>query len=229
MIRIDLRGMADVQRMLRNLAEEQMPYAMMVTLNNTAFAVQKASKTLLTSAFDRPTPLIKGATRVIKATKQSLTSTTLIDPKRAVILETHELGGKRGDQKLERFLKSKGWLPSGHRAVPTDKMPLNSYGNPKAAEVNKIIAGLPSIGGIRGDKRRMFVIPSGGRSRLSPGIYRTLSKSKGAAITKLYHFVSTAQYRATLEWEVTMEREARAILPDEMQKAVQRAIETARG
>jgi hypothetical protein len=113
MIRVDVRGLAEVQAMLRNLASEQIPYATMVTLNNVAFGVRTESQKLLESAFDRPTPLIKGATRVAKATKAELTSKTYIDPKRAVILEVHELGIDRGSQKMERFLRTKGWLPQG--------------------------------------------------------------------------------------------------------------------
>ena len=215
--------------MLRNLAEEQMPFAISSALNSVAFAIQKDQKTRLPTVFDRPTPLTKGAFRVEKATKQKLTSVVYVDPKRAVILKTHEEGGKRGDQRLEWFLKSKGWLAGWGRAVPTDKMPLNSYGNPKVAEVNKIIAGLPGIGGIKGDKKRVFVIPAGlQRGGLSPGVYRTLSKSKGAAIMKLYHFVSRAEYKKRLGFEESSRAEAMRILPGLMSAAIERAIRTAR-
>lgn len=228
MIQIDARGMAEVQAALRGLAAQQLPYAMMTAINSTAFAVLKESRKRMESVFDRPTPLIKGATRVEKATKESLTATVYIDPKRASVLMTHEAGGKRGDQSLERYLQSKGWLPASYRAIPTDKMPLNSYGNPKVAEVRKIIAGLPGISGGKGDARRCFVIKAGQGGRLSPGIYRTLSRSKGAAIVKLYHFASRAEYKARLDWLPTVEAEARRLLPEAMAKAVRRAMETTR-
>lgn len=226
---IDVVGMAEVQRMLRNLADEQMPFAISSALNTVAFAIQKDQKTRIPTVFDRPTPLTKGAFRVEKATKQKLTSIVYVDPKRAVILKTHEEGGHRGDQRLEWFLKGKGWLARSDRAVPTDNMPLNSYGNPKVAEVNKIIAGLPAIGGIKGDKKRVFVIPAGSlRGGLSPGIYRTLSRSKGAAIAKLYHFVSRAEYQKRLGFEASSRAEAIRILPGLMSAAIERAIRTAR-
>jgi hypothetical protein len=227
-ITLDVRGLPEIQRMLRNLAQEQLPYAISTAINNTAFAVQRNEKSRMKSIFDRPTPLIQGAFRVEKATKQNLTAKVFVDPKREPILRTHETGGKRGDQAMERYLKSKGWLSNGWRAVPTDKMPLTAYGNPKASEVKKIIAGLPVIGGIKADARRYFVIPHGSRSTLSPGIYRTLSKSKGAAIIKLYHFVSNAQYRARLDFETQARAEAERLLPGEMAKAIERAIRTAR-
>jgi hypothetical protein len=63
---------------------------------------------------------------------------------------------------------------------------------------------------------------------LSPGIYRALSKSKGAAIVKLYHFASRAQYEKRLEFEKTAKEEALRLAPGHMAAAVRRAIETAR-
>lgn len=228
MISVDIRGLPEVQAMLRNLAVEQMPFAISSALNSTAFAVQKHQKARIPTVFDRPTPLVKGAFRVEKATKQNLTAIVYVDPKRAAILKTHEAGGKRGDQKLERYLKGKGWLSAAWRAVPTDKMKLNSYGNPAVAEVNKIIAGLPSIGGIKGDNRRHFVIMAGQATRLSPGIYRTLSRSSGSAVIKLYHFVATAQYRKRLGFEETAMTEATRIIPGLTSAAIARAIATAR-
>lgn len=229
MITLNILGLNEIQRQFRNLAEEQMPYALMVAINNTAFATQKASRQRLEAAFEKPTPLIKGATRVGKATKQILTATVYIDPKRAVILKTHETGGARGDQRLERVLISNGWLPHGWRAIPSDMMPRDTYGNPKKAEVTKIINELAvSISGVFGSNRRCFVIRPGQRSHLAPGIYRTLSRSRDRAIMPLYLFVATVQYRAILNWEGTVGAEARRLLPDEAAKAIQRALETAR-
>jgi hypothetical protein len=229
MIAIDVRGLDAVQRQLRNLASEQMPYALMVAINNTAFATQKASRARLEQAFDRPTRLIQGATRVEKATKQTLTAIVQIDPKRAVILQTHEQGGRRGNQALERFLVSQGWLPNGWRAIPSKEMPKDSYGNPRRAEVNKIMMELGAgISGVKGSNRRTFVIRPGQRSHLAAGIYRVRSRSKGAALMPLYLFASVAQYRAILNWEETVTVEATRLLPDEAAKAVRRAMETAR-
>jgi len=214
---------------LRNLAAEQIPYAMMVAINNTAFATQKASRQRLETAFNKPTPLIRGATRVEKATKETLTGIVYIDPKRAPILQTHEKGGQRGRQLIERFLMDRGWLPRGWRAVPGTGMPLDAYGNPKRAEVAKIIAELNTgISGIAVSNRRCFVIPPGRRSHLVPGIYRIRSRSAGRAIMPLFLFISTPQYRAVLNWEGTVEAEARRLLPDEAAKAMRRALATAR-
>jgi hypothetical protein len=229
MISIDVRGLPELQAALRNLASEQMPFAMMTAINSTAFAVQRASRLRMETAFVKPTPLIKGATRVEKATKESLTATVYIDPKRAAILRTHEEGGKRGNQALERFLNARGWLPANWRAIPADSMPRDTYGNPRRGVINQIITELTAgISGVSGSNRRTFVIRPGQRSHLSPGIYRIRSRSKGAAIMPLFLFASVAQYRAILNWEGTVEAEARRLLPEEAAKAVKRAMDTAR-
>lgn len=234
MIRVDITGMAEVRRLLNNLASEQLPYAMMVTLNNVAFAIQKTSKEQLQSTFDKPTPLMQGATRVAKATKQALTAVTYIDPPRAVIAKTHELGGERGLQTLERFLRGKGWLPSGYRAVPMPNMPVDAYGNPRRAEITKIMAALASgMTGSRTTRTTYFLIPIGVHSRLHPGIYlKSYGRIEGFqtnAIAPMYYFTSQPRYKPILKWDETMAAEARRIAPEEAEKAVQRAIETARG
>lgn len=226
MIRVDIRNLAEVQAALRNLAEEQIPFATKSALNDTAFAVQKVSRTHLESAFDRPTPLIKGATRVEQATKKTQVARVLIDPKRAPVLNVHEQGGPRGDQRLEKFLQGKGWLPAGWRAIPTRNMPLNAYGNPKQTDVTLIINGLPDAGGGSGFPK-YFVVPAPDRNRgrLPAGIYLALTSFY---VSKLYHFFPRAQYGPDLKWLPTMRAEVQRILPGITLAAVRRAIETAR-
>lgn len=238
MITVDIRGLAEVQQLMRNLATEQIPYATKETLNNLAFAIQKTSANQLASTFDRPTPVIKGATRVTKATKTKLTSRTYLDDPRSKILITHELGGQRGLQTLERFLRSKGWLPSGYRAVPMPNMPLDAYGNPRRAEINTIMETLASgMTGSRTKTTTYFLIPLGVGSRLHPGIYLKKYGTSGVgagsyrvnAIAPMYWFTSQPEYRAILQWDDTMREEALRIAPEEARKAVELAIETAMG
>ncbi len=228
MIAIDVRGLPEIQRMLRNLAEDQMPFAVSTALNSTAFAVQKESKQRIATVFDRPTPFIQSAARVEKSTKQSLTATVYIEPKRAQVLQWHEFGGARGRQRIEAWLQSKGWLPQGWRAMPGNEMPRNSYGNPKQGAITQIMAALASGPTGPASTRRYFCIPVGARSYLKPGIYRTRSRSAGAAVMPLYLFVSRAQYRAELDWGKTVEQAARRLLPEAMRAAIERAIRTAR-
>ncbi|MCO5763752.1 MAG: hypothetical protein NHG36_20000 [Chromatiaceae bacterium] len=230
MVEIDIRGLDAVQRQLLGLAVEQLPYAMSLALNRTAFTLQKDSRKRLEQTFEKPTPQIKGATRVEKATKQNLTARVLIDPRRAVVLRTHEFGGRRGQQRLERVIVGRGWMPGEYRAVPCALMPLDTYGNPQRKAVNEIMLSILKFGasGQRGDARRVFVISVGSRSHLHPGIYRTLSRATGRAIAPLYLFVPRAQYKAILNWEQTMVADALRVLPGYAAEAVDQALRTAR-
>lgn len=229
MIEIDARAIAGVQRLLSGLAENQIPYALNLTLNNAAFALRKTSQDILASQFDRPTRLVTGATRVQKSTKQSLEAMTFIDQGRTPVIAVHETGGRRGNQEIERFLIGKGWLNRGWKAIPGFDMPLDSYGNPRRSVVRQIISDLGAgISGTKGNRRRCFVIPPGWRSHLHPGIYRIRSRSLGRALMSMYVFVASATYRQRLGWEGTMRPEAIRQVETNIGAAVRRAIETAR-
>lgn len=215
MITVDIKGFAEVQRQLQNLVEKQMPYALTTALNNTAFAVQKVSKRRLQSAFDKPTPLVLGATLVTKATKQTLNAVVEIQPKRQVVLGVHEVGGPRGQKAFER----KMGLPADWRAVPTKNVPLNQYGNPDPVINRRILVAK------KGRARSIYFIMPGARSRQSPGVYQLVSARK---IVKLYHFVKRVEYESRLDWLGTVQAEAEQVLPEAAARAVQRALETAR-
>lgn len=99
----DLRPMLD---RLQNL-QRQIPYALSNAINGTLFAVRQRSQRKLEAAFDRPTRLVTGATRVEKATKQTLVGRVYIDQKRVPVIVTHETGGTRGLQGLEQLLRER--------------------------------------------------------------------------------------------------------------------------
>lgn len=228
-IDISVSGIPEVRALLAGLDARQIPFVLASSLNNTAFAVRPASQRQLTEQFDRPTRLVTGATRVEKSTKQTMQARVYIDPKRAAIIAPHETGGQRGHQEIERFLVGRGWMPSAWRAVPTSSMPLDSYGNPRKSVVRQIIAELSAgISGMRGSQRRCFVIRPGQYSHLAPGVYRTKSRSKGRSIMPLYLFVSRVVYRARLGWSDAMKDAAVSAIPAQTERAVLRAIETAR-
>ena len=147
MIILDVRGLNSVQRQLQSLASEQMPYALMVALNNTAFAVRDGLKLEIQRVFDRPTPWLVNQVRVRKATKQDLTSIvgTLEGLKNQYgqnagfsrtssgiyerILSPHIYGGSRQFRGAEVRLQRAGILPPGWFCVPAPDAPLDRYGN----------------------------------------------------------------------------------------------------
>lgn len=234
MITLDIRGLKEVQRQLRTLADDQIPYATMVALNNTAFAVRQTSQGRLKSVFDRPTPFITDATRVEKATKDNLAAKVLIDPNRRAVLATHESGGQRGLQGLEKALRGAGLLPSGYRVVPAKGLELNAYGNPPAALINVVKKWLTSGAYRVSRNRRYFVIPVGNQSWLPPGIYLEASGSSGKGAggyrvrqrRGMFMIVREGVYSRRLRWAETVRAEAERVLPGQMATAIGRAIAT---
>lgn len=141
MISLDIRGMPEIQAMLRNLAEDQMPYAISTALNNTAFKTLQAQKKEIASVFDRPTPFVQKSMWIEKATKENLTAT--VEANRQTnkvngdtvwnrILTPHVMGAGTGSRRwraAEHRLNKAGILPQGWFAVPGKDEELDQYGN----------------------------------------------------------------------------------------------------
>lgn len=230
MASIELRNLAEVQAMLSRLASDQIPYAVMTAVNNTAFAVRAQQAQRLPQVFDRPTPLIKGAVRVVKATKEVLTARVEVDPRRAVVLQAHEMGGRRNVQKLESALLNRGLLPRGLAVVPVD-VDLDVYGNPRRAAVNQVVNWL-ATGNVKRRRAGFFVITSQQRGGSPPGIYYTSSGTvmgqESYAISRWFAFIKEPHYKKRFGFVQTGTLEAMRLLPYEASRAIQRAIETAR-
>lgn len=138
MISVDIRGMPEIQAMLRNLAEEQMPFAISVALNKTAFKIMREEKKEIASVFNNPTPFVQKSLWVEPARKDRLTATVeAIRQTNKVngdtvwnrILAPHVEGGSRRWRAAEHRLHKAGILPMGWYAVPGMGAPLDRYGN----------------------------------------------------------------------------------------------------
>lgn len=147
MISIDVRGLPEMQKRLHSLAAGQIPYATMIALNNTAFAVRAKLQDTMRSVFDRPTPWLLNQVTVSKATKDHLTAVvgTLEGKQTATgknagftrfssgvyerVLAPHIQGGTRELRKAEVRLQRAGILPTGWLCVPSPNAPLDQYGN----------------------------------------------------------------------------------------------------
>lgn len=230
MASIEIRNLAEVQALLARLGNDQIPYATMIAVNNVSFAVRTQQTQRLPQVFDRPTPLIQGSVRVVKATKESLTATVVVDPPRAVALQAHESGGRRNVQKLEAALRDRGLLPAGMVAVPVE-VELDAYGNPRRAAVNQVVNWL-ATGAVKRKRAGFFVITQQQRGGLRPGIYYassgTVLGQATFAISRWFAFTREPIYARRLGFVRTGKQEALRLLPGETSRAIQRAIETAR-
>jgi len=129
-ISIKIENFSAVRDVLDRLSGEQARAAYAKAINDTGFQVRKAMQDEMRSVFDRPTPYILSAPRVVPATPDNLTASILptymggkgIDPQN--ILQAQEFGGRRRDKRSEVALRRAGFLPPGYQTViPKDPFP----------------------------------------------------------------------------------------------------------
>ena len=223
-MKIEIKNLPDIKRMLGDLADDQLPFAMSVAINRTLFKLRETSAERIKTVFDKPTPGTQKATIVTKTTKTNFNGRLSLAGPKTQLFRVHESALQRNPVGFEVKLG----LPANWFAVPTKNMPLNQYGNQLPAKKAQILKA-KSLGN-RGRRQFLFINPSSSgfdiiSGRLSPGIYET--KVGSNELIKLYHFVKNVKYKPILEWEKRMSDKAEEILPGIMEAAVELAIRTA--
>jgi hypothetical protein len=198
--------------------KNQLPYATSVAINNVAFNLRKDLGQQTTKSFVNPTKYTQSAFRYTKSTKASLEATVFADPTRR-FFPTQIQGGDRRAKPYEGFLRGlgNGAIPSGGRLVPTSTI-LNAAGNPKKGIFGTIANKLSTT-----DRGGVFIgVPKGG-GRL-PGVYR---RSRGQLYAYFVH-VDRTQYKPRFPMEQVGMDTAKRLFPSELNKALDRAINSAK-
>lgn len=198
--------------------KNQLPYATSVAINNVAFNMRKDLGQQTTKSFVNPTKYTQSAFRYTKSTKANLEATVFADPSRR-FFPTQIQGGDRRAKPYEGFLRglTQGGIPSGGRLVPTSLV-LNAAGNPKKNIFATIANKLSTT-----DQGGVFVGTPKGGGRL-PGVYR---RSRGKLFAYFVHVDST-QYQARFPMERVGMDTAKRLFPSELNKALDRALNSAR-
>ncbi len=140
-----------LEAQLSNLEREQLPFAMVTTINQVAGEVQAAIRAEMSKVFDRPTPTTLNSLKVWKANKRTLTGRVFVrdeaskgtPPVRYLVPQVE--GGQRRVKRFERSIlrvssMSGGFFSFGHAA------PLNRYGNLTAGKIVQILTVLRAHG-----------------------------------------------------------------------------------
>ena len=198
--------------------KNQLPYATSVAINNVAFNMRKDLGQQTTKSFVNPTKYTQSAFRYTKSTKANVEATVFADPSRR-FFPTQIQGGDRRAKPYEGFLRglTQGGIPSGGRLVPTSLV-LNAAGNPKKNIFATIANKLSTT-----DQGGVFVGTPKGGGRL-PGVYR---RSRGKLFAYFVHVDST-QYQARFPMERVGMDTAKRLFPSELNKALDRALNSAR-
>ena len=197
--------------------KNQLPYATSVALNNVAFNVRKELGQQTTKSFVNPTKFTQSAFKYTKSTKANLEAQVFADPTRR-FFPTQIKGGDRKAKPYEGFIRGlgNGAIPSGGRLVPTSTV-LNAAGNPKKNIFGTIASKLSTT-----DQGGVFIgVPNGGRTA---GVYR---RSRGQLFAYFVH-VDRTQYKPRFPMERVGMATARRLFPTELNKALDRAMQSAR-
>ena len=208
-----------VDKMLTLVAsiKGQLPFATSVALNQVAFNVRQELGQETSRSFVNPTKFTQSAFKYTKSTKANLEATVYPEPNRR-FFPTQIKGGERRPKPYEGYLRGLGGgsLPTGGRLVPTPQV-LNAAGNPKKSIFSTIANKLSTT-----DQGGFFIgVPNGGGTA---GVYR---RSRGQLYPYFLH-VKRTQYRARFPMEKVGMDTARRLFPTEMNKALERALKSAR-
>jgi hypothetical protein len=91
---ITLLGFDEAQRALQQLGREKMNIAIAAGLNRTLVQVDRALKTAMPRALDRPTPFTLNSTRLAKADRNKLRGRLFVMDRQAKYLSTTVRGGR---------------------------------------------------------------------------------------------------------------------------------------
>jgi hypothetical protein len=231
-LRLDGR---DFQRRTSQIMSRHLPQAEVWALNWTAQDVVEAMQGRMRVVFDRPTRFALNAFRIQFATKGRRTATvTEKDLQgRRHFLKVQEEGGARPQTGLERMMAAQGDVEGLRAAVPTSAARLDASGNWSAGERNQAVAqvlaqrrGGPvaSVGGGGRRSGASYFVPRNGG--LSPGIWKRTGPGR---IAKVVSFTARpARYREKLGFAEEALRVYRTKLPENFQRALRRALSTAR-
>ena len=201
-------------------AANQLPFATSLALNQTARDTQLALREATTTAFVNPVAFTRNAFRYSKSTKAHLVAEVYPSPDRPYF-DPETFGGPRRWKDYEGFIRGLSrrqgqGLPAG-KLVPT-RAAINAAGNPKRQLFGEIESRLSTTdrGGF------MIGTPRGGDR--APGVYR---RSRGKLIP-FFLVIDEPLYRPRFPMERVGQQTIARVFPSHLQKAVDRAIASAR-
>lgn len=190
------------ERLLSDLARQQLPFATAMALNDTAQDVKVREEQALDREIDRPTRFTRNAIFIRRASKRRLVATVAAKDIQAQYLRYQVEGGIR---------------PPKGRAIPVPSgIRLNVYGNMARGAVARALG-----------KRNVFATsPGAARTRnLPPGVYE---RRRGGALKLLVSFEPRARYSARWDFRGHAVRAARANFERNFIARLREAIATAR-
>lgn len=210
-VRIDHRmfdisdNIDEFERSLSDTAQKQMPFALMLTINDTLKDVKGNREDDLDKRFKNPTPFTKRGIYIKRATKRRLSGEVAFKKIQAEYLELQVKGGIR--------------KPKRKAIVVPKAIRLNKYGNMPRGSLARNISKSDTFVVNRGDKRS--------RS-LAPGVYKRSKRKRGGKLKMLATFENQVAYKKRYDFVGPAHKTASGVLPKHMFKNIKRSVKTAR-
>jgi hypothetical protein len=133
----------------KEIAEDQIPYALARTLTKTAQDVKAAETKALPEQLDRPTRFTMNALFVRPATKSRLEAVVWLkdtgDAAARKYLSMQIEGGTRAPKRFEQALQRVGLMPKGFVAVPGRDVERDAFGNVPAKLIVQLLSYLSAF------------------------------------------------------------------------------------
>ena len=176
---IEIKGLDKLNKDMSTLSK-QLPYALMLTINDLIFDAQKSLNAELKGGMNVRVNTSK-AFAVDKAKKTNLTGVIRIKDDWHKDSLKHHYSGKDAEQiATEKYFIGRGYMTNSNSAIPIKRMTKAAY--------RKVVAGTKTRG-------KMFVIPVNNRDRrtshLHPGVYTRLKRK----VKPLMLFTQEAKYK----------------------------------
>ncbi|WP_444914649.1 hypothetical protein [Microbulbifer sp. TRSA007] len=219
--------------------KKQLPYASSVALNNVAFRIRGEERAEIGRVFVNPAKLTLNSVLVKKATKRSGVAKVFIRDQApngtapSEYLAPSVMGENRIDKRFERALRHAGFLPSGMYVVHGKQAKLNKHGNISVGIYKRILSELRANSGARkskadssqGPKSKYFV----GKINGVLGIWKRAGGKRNPTAKPILIFLKgRPNYRQRFPFVRIAEGIARRHFPIELDKAMDRAIATAK-
>jgi hypothetical protein len=225
----------DVREQLKDLAANQMPFAVALALTRTAYNAKELIKQRLPGILDRPTPWTLNALYVVSAKKDQLWTTLEYrqwaskGTPSGRVMEHHAYEGPRvrRSKRSEVLLRQKGVLKSDEYLVPSRLAKLNAYGNVPGSYMMKMLSSLQAMTSTsqnstaKAKKTAFFATRRSG----TVVIYERRGKTK---IRPVFIGIGTPHYKAVFDMDGLIEIAFNRTFEYNLQAAMEQASATAK-
>lgn len=134
---------------MSDLEKRQLPFAVMLTINDAMYDVREGWKTEIATVFQAPTPLTINAVLYKKATKDNLVAEVFLrneatkgTPPSRYLIENIKPEGGREEKPFEYLLRQAGVLGNDEFVTPARGFTLDAYGNVPGGILTAILSDL---------------------------------------------------------------------------------------